>query len=410
MILVRLDPAQAGHGAHVDPARPDGRHPRPRPPEDQRRLRARRDRLTLRTVTRPAGHPDQPRRRRQLRRLPRRRQPPRLRLRRRRPQLLQRQQPAQRRRRPLRDDRHQRRLPEALRPGRARLRALPPPRRRPRPRRAPAVVPAPGQGPDRPRQRLLRPQGAAADLRPYTQHRHRSRHTRDPAPPEARARVGRRTRSRRSSSRPDAGDGSGTSSIGPSALQAHGRRASWRARATTGPREHGEVARAPSAASAAAGASRPRSRGLIRNRKASENIAAPLQVKLGRLPVYYPTPMSARGSYRVDDPRAYDIFDRANKRTAPTGSSPTTGGNGQYYGVQGTTGARRRSSTTRRRACACAGARYKLFYDGSRLSSSPGARADGVLLGLQHAAAHADERADARARPLDAVARRPLGA
>ena len=39
----------------------------------------------------------------------------------------------------LRDDRRQARLPEALRPGRAGLRPLPPPRHRPRPRRAPAV-------------------------------------------------------------------------------------------------------------------------------------------------------------------------------------------------------------------------------------------------------------------------------
>ena len=41
-------------------------------------------------------------------------------------------------------DRHRARLPEALRPGRARLRALPPHRQRPRPRRAPAGLHAPG--------------------------------------------------------------------------------------------------------------------------------------------------------------------------------------------------------------------------------------------------------------------------
>ena len=68
----------------------------------------------------------------------------RLRLRRRRPPLLQRQlRPAASR---LRRDRRPAGLPEAVRLGRARLRALPPRRHRPRARRAPAGLPAPGQG------------------------------------------------------------------------------------------------------------------------------------------------------------------------------------------------------------------------------------------------------------------------
>ena len=70
----------------------------------------------------PAGHPDPSRHQRELRRLLAGGQPPGLRLRRHRPALLQRQLA----RRELRDDRPQARLPEALRPGLAGLRALPP--------------------------------------------------------------------------------------------------------------------------------------------------------------------------------------------------------------------------------------------------------------------------------------------
>ena len=52
----------------------------------------------------------------------------------------------------LRDDRHPARLPEAVRPRGARLRALPPRGHRPRPRRPPAGLPAPGQAAGRRRQ------------------------------------------------------------------------------------------------------------------------------------------------------------------------------------------------------------------------------------------------------------------
>ena len=73
-------------------------------------------------------------------RLPARDRLHRLRLRRHRPRLLQRPGRARR----LRGDRHRPRLPEAVRQGRARLRALPPRRQRSRARRPPAGLPAPG--------------------------------------------------------------------------------------------------------------------------------------------------------------------------------------------------------------------------------------------------------------------------
>ena len=88
----------------------------------------------------------------------------------------------------VRGDQRPRRLPEAVRlevPG---LRALPPRRRRPRALGAPAGLPAPGQGPDRARAAVRRPQGAAADLRAL--HRHRpALELGHPAPAQARLRV-----------------------------------------------------------------------------------------------------------------------------------------------------------------------------------------------------------------------------
>ena len=49
---------------HVDPARPQGRDPRPRHRQDQRRLRARRPEADARDGQAAARHPDQPRRQR----------------------------------------------------------------------------------------------------------------------------------------------------------------------------------------------------------------------------------------------------------------------------------------------------------------------------------------------------------
>ena len=169
IIVVRLDPDKNATAIMSIPRDLKVEIPGYGTGQDQRGLRDRRPEAHGADGQGAARHPDQPRRQRELRRLPARRQPPRLRLRRHRPALLQRQ----RRPRRLRDDRPQARLPEALRQGRAGLRALPPHRRRLRARRAPAGVPAPGQGPDRPRQGLRRPQGAAEDLRPLHADRHR---------------------------------------------------------------------------------------------------------------------------------------------------------------------------------------------------------------------------------------------
>jgi LCP family protein required for cell wall assembly len=107
--------------------------------------------------------------------------------------------------------------------------------------------------------------------------------------------------------------------------------------------------------------------GLVSNRASAESIAAQVQVKLGNLPVYYPTLVSSRGTYRTTDARAYDIVDRTGKRHRAYRIVAYAGVIGQYYGVQGTDW---RSppildDPTKRRTIN--GRHYELFYDGSRL-------------------------------------------
>ena len=115
------------------------------------------------------------------------RSPARVRLHRHRPPLLQRQH-GRRRRRSLRHDRHQARLPEDVRPGRTGLRALPPRGQRPRARRAPAGLPA-----RRPRTQVGVGQAVLSDrkelLRIFGRYTETDIHERrDPAPAQARLR------------------------------------------------------------------------------------------------------------------------------------------------------------------------------------------------------------------------------
>jgi LCP family protein required for cell wall assembly len=164
----------------------------------------------------------------------------------------------------------------------------------------------------------------------------------------------------------DVGDGSGNVEISDSALRKTVD-SFLAARATNGPRG---TARATSrrAARRQHKSSRPSAvPGLVRNRTAAENIAAPLQGKLGRLPVYYPTLMSATGSYKVMDSRAYDIVDRANKRHRAYRIVAYEGRIGQYYGVQGTDWRSPPILDDPSSRVRSGGRTYELFYDGSRL-------------------------------------------
>ncbi len=168
----------------------------------------------------------------------------------------------------------------------------------------------------------------------------------------------------------DAGDGSGNVVIGDGALKktveaflaaratrgAHGSARETATRSTTGKRSKKRKSRRPAAVA-----------GLVRNRDASENIAAPLQVKLDRLPVYYPTLMSSTGSYRVNDSRAYDIVDRAGKRHRAYRIVAYEGRIGQYYGIQGTDWRSPPILDDPSASETSGGRTYKLYYDGSRL-------------------------------------------
>jgi polyisoprenyl-teichoic acid--peptidoglycan teichoic acid transferase len=107
--------------------------------------------------------------------------------------------------------------------------------------------------------------------------------------------------------------------------------------------------------------------GVVRNRNAAENIAAPLQVKLSGLPVYYPTLMTSTGSYKTADARAYDIVDRTGKRHRAYRIVAYAGRIGQYYGVQGTDWRSPPILDDPTKRETADGRKYELFYDGSRI-------------------------------------------
>jgi polyisoprenyl-teichoic acid--peptidoglycan teichoic acid transferase len=107
--------------------------------------------------------------------------------------------------------------------------------------------------------------------------------------------------------------------------------------------------------------------GLIANRRLAENAAAGVQVKLSRLPVYYPGVMALAGRYRIDDSRAYDIVDRSGRRYRSYRIVAYEGTIGQYYGVEGTTWRSPPILDDPTRRIRTRGRTYELFYDGSRL-------------------------------------------
>jgi len=107
--------------------------------------------------------------------------------------------------------------------------------------------------------------------------------------------------------------------------------------------------------------------GLVAGRKAGEDEAARLQVKLSRLPVYSPGLTATGGRYRSDHARAYDVADRSGRRHRAYRIVAFQGSIGQYYGIQGTTWKSPPildDPSERRRE---GGLTYELFYDGGRL-------------------------------------------
>jgi LCP family protein required for cell wall assembly len=166
----------------------------------------------------------------------------------------------------------------------------------------------------------------------------------------------------------DMGDGSGNVAISDIALRGTVRRF-LAVRGTRGAR--GRTARTKTTRRADRRSSRRPGRtavsGLVANRDAGEDEAARLQVRLSRLPVYYPGLMSTGGRYRSDHARAYDVADRSGRRHRAYRIVAFQGSIGQYYGIQGTTWKSPPildDPSERRRE---GGRTYELFYDGGRL-------------------------------------------
>jgi polyisoprenyl-teichoic acid--peptidoglycan teichoic acid transferase len=166
----------------------------------------------------------------------------------------------------------------------------------------------------------------------------------------------------------DAADGSGNVVIGRSTLR-HTVESFLAARATKGPRGTAKATTRSSTKQKRKRRRQPASvpNGLVTNRSAAETIAAQVQVKLERLPVYYPTLMSSSGSYRASDARAYDIVDRTGKRHRAYRMVAYQGRIGQYYGIQGTDWRSPPILDDPTRRVRSGGRTYELFYDGSRL-------------------------------------------
>jgi polyisoprenyl-teichoic acid--peptidoglycan teichoic acid transferase len=166
----------------------------------------------------------------------------------------------------------------------------------------------------------------------------------------------------------DVGDGSGNVAISDPALDSTVRRF-LAVRGNRGAR--GRTARTRTKRRADRRSSRRRAAtavpGLVANRTAGEDEAARLQVRLSRLPVYYPGLMSTGGRYRSDHARAYDVADRSGRRHRAYRIVAFQGSIGQYYGIQGTTWKSPPildDPSERRRE---GGRTYELFYDGGRL-------------------------------------------
>jgi polyisoprenyl-teichoic acid--peptidoglycan teichoic acid transferase len=166
----------------------------------------------------------------------------------------------------------------------------------------------------------------------------------------------------------DMGDGSGNVAISDTALRGTVRRF-LAVRGTRGAR--GRTARTKTKRRADRRSSRRPGRtavsGLVANRDAGEDEAARLQVKLSRLPVYYPALVATGGRYRTDHARAYDIADRSGRRHRAYRIVAFQGSIGQYYGIQGTTWKSPPildDPSERRRE---GGRTFELFYDGGRL-------------------------------------------
>ena len=106
--------------------------------------------------------------------------------------------------------------------------------------------------------------------------------------------------------------------------------------------------------------------GLVANKTVGEDQAATIATKVG-FPVYYPKLMPARGNYRSNDNRAYNIYDRGHHKYRAYRIVGYAGDIGQYYGVEGTTWTSPPLLDNPSETRTLNGRKFELFFDGSRL-------------------------------------------
>jgi LCP family protein required for cell wall assembly len=106
--------------------------------------------------------------------------------------------------------------------------------------------------------------------------------------------------------------------------------------------------------------------GLVLNKNLGEDQAIALQTHL-KFPVLYPKLLAARGAYRVDDRRAYDIFDRGKHKYRAYRIVASEGDIGQYYGIQGMNWSSPPILDNPSETRMLNGRKFELFFDGSRL-------------------------------------------
>jgi polyisoprenyl-teichoic acid--peptidoglycan teichoic acid transferase len=106
--------------------------------------------------------------------------------------------------------------------------------------------------------------------------------------------------------------------------------------------------------------------GLVLNKNLGEDQAIALQTHL-KFPVFYPKLIAARGAYRVDDRRAYDIYDRGKHKYRAYRIVVSEGDIGQYYGIQGMNWGSPPILDNPSETRTLNGRKFELFFDGSRL-------------------------------------------
>ncbi|MCW3011167.1 MAG: LytR family transcriptional regulator [Solirubrobacterales bacterium] len=106
--------------------------------------------------------------------------------------------------------------------------------------------------------------------------------------------------------------------------------------------------------------------GLFEARRQAEDQAVPLDTKLD-FPVYFPKWAVTGSTLRVDDHRAYDLYDRGRRRYRAYRMVVNVPGTGQNYGVQGTNWKAPPILDSPSETRTVAGRKLELHYDGDRL-------------------------------------------